>query len=190
MNQQETKLSNAELMLLQIIEENGTISGYELNKLVEKRSIRDWAEIGTTSIYVSLKKLEKKEFVTFFVDKTKTGKGPPPKKYSVATLGKKTLTNEILRSLSTTPERDKRFDLAFNGISFLPRVVVILALEKRIEFLAEVFESVEYSYEDHGGEDLPLHEKAVFEHRIFAIGNEIEFMQRLLIQLKDKSIET
>lgn len=189
MNQRVTNLSNTELMLLQIIEENGTISGYQLNKLVEEMAIRDWADIGTTSIYVSLKKLEKKEYVSFFIDKSKTGKGPPPKKYNVSTQGKKVLTNEILRSLSTTPERDKRFDLAFNGISFLPRVVVILALEKRIEFLAETFETVEYSFEDHGGENLPLHQKAVYEHRLFSISNEIEFMQRMLILLKDKSVE-
>lgn len=189
MSQQDTHLSNAELMLLQIIEEKGTISGYELNKLVEQREIREWADIGTTSIYVSLKKLEKKEYVSFFIDKTKTGKGPPPKKYSVSTKGKKILTNEILKSLSTSPERDKRFDLAFNGISFLPRVVVVLAIEKRIEFLAETFERVEFIMEDQGGDNMMLHEKAVYDHRMFSISNEIEFMQRLLILLKDKTVE-
>jgi len=189
MNESELHLSNAELMLLQIIEEKGLISGYELNKLVEERDIRDWADIGTTSIYVSLKKLEKKKYVSFIVDNTKTGKGPPPKKYSVSTKGKKILTNEILRTISSSSERDKRFDLAFNGISFLPRVVVILAVEKRIEYLVENYEKIETDFERHGGEMMSMHQRTVYEHRMFITGNEIEFMQRLLNQLKSKGVE-
>lgn len=189
MKTNESSLSNAELMLLQIIEEYKEISGYDLNKVVEKKALRDWAEIGTTSIYVSLKKLEKKEFVSYFIDKTKTGKGPPPRKYSVSAKGKKVLTNEILKALSTAAERDKRFDLAFNGISFLPRVVVILALEKRIEYLAELSENLQFQFDDFGGESMPLHEKAIYEHRFLSIGAEIEFMQSMLVQLKDKNIE-
>jgi hypothetical protein len=39
------------------------------------------------------------------------------------------------------------------------------------------------------GENPPLHKKVVQDHRMFLIGNEIEFMQSLLDKLRDRSIE-
>ncbi len=181
-------LSNAELMLLQIVLECQPISGYDLNKLVEEKNIRVWADLGTTSIYLSLKKLDKKELITGFLDKKKTGKGPPPKKYSVTNYGKKVLTNEILKSLSSSDENEKRFDIAFHGINFLPRIVVILALERRIEHLMNRFDILEKNLELLG-ESAAMHNKTILNHRMFLVGNEIEFMQKLLEDLRDRDVE-
>jgi len=188
MAQKSSALSNAELMLLQIILEQESISGYDLNKLVERQNVRDWADLGTTSIYISLKKLDKKKLVTAFIDKKKSGKGPPPRRFSVSTYGKKVLTNEILKSLANTGERDKRFDIAFSGINYLPRIVVILAIEKRIEYLMFQFEQAETAGANLG-KNPPLHKKAIQDHRMFLLGNEIEFMQSLLDKLRDRSVE-
>ncbi len=182
-------LSNVELMVLEIILEMDSISGYDLNKLIEERKIREWADIGTTSIYLGLKKLEKKKYVSWILDKNKKGKGPLPRKFSVTNHGKKSLTNEILYSLSQAGERDKRFDIAFYGISFLPRVVVILAIEKRIEKLVLEFENIESISNLEVNEELPLHKKSIIDHRMILIGNEIEFMDRLLNQLRNRAID-
>lgn len=46
------QLSNVEMVLLQIIAELNQMSGYEINKRIEQRGYREWAKIGTTSIYV------------------------------------------------------------------------------------------------------------------------------------------
>jgi len=182
-------LSNVELIVLETILEMESISGYDLNRLIEERQFREWAEIGTTSIYLALKKLEKKEFVSWVLDKKKSGKGPPARKFSITNKGKKVLTNEILHSLSQTDERDKRFDIAFYGIGFLPRVIVVLAIEKRIEYLVLKFERLEDISNLKINEGLPLHKKNIIDHRMVLISNEIEFMNRLLEQLRNREIE-
>jgi len=182
-------LSNVELIVLETILEMESISGYDLNRLIEERQIRDWAEIGTTSIYLALKKLEKKEFVSWVLDKKKTGKGPPSRKFSITDKGKKILSDEILYSLSKTGERDKRFDIAFYGIGFLPRVVVVLAIEKRIEYLVLKFENIENISNLKINQGLPLHKKSIIDHRMVLISNEIEYLNRLLEQLRNREIE-
>ena len=189
MLQKSQVLSNAELIVLEIILEMESISGYDLNRLIEERGIREWADIGTTSIYLSLKKLEKKKFVSWILDKNKTGKGPLPRRFSVTNQGKKILTNEILHSLSLSGERDKRFDIAFYGIGFLPRVVIILAIERRIENLLYEFENIETISNLKINEDMPLHKKSIIDHRMILISNEIEFMNRILIQLRNRAVD-
>jgi len=182
-------LSNAELIILEIILEMEPISGYDLNKLIEERGIRDWADIGTTAIYLGLKKLEKKDFVSWVLDNKKVGKGPVPRKFSVTNNGKKNLSNEILFSLSKSGARDKRFDIAFYGIGFLPRIVVMLALEKRVENLAIEFTNIDRISYLESNKDLPLHKKSIIDHKMLLIGNEIEFMNELLDKLRNREID-
>lgn len=65
-------LSNVEFMLLQMIAELDQASGYDINKLIDQRGYRQWANIGTTSVYAGLKKLNEKELV----ESEPTGKNP------------------------------------------------------------------------------------------------------------------
>src|SRR3990172_10756332 len=67
------QIANTEFLLLQIIALQGDISGYEINKLVDKRGYRVWSDIGITSIYVGLDKLSAKKLVKHRVDTKKTG---------------------------------------------------------------------------------------------------------------------
>ena len=73
------RLTNVEMVLLQIIAEKEGISGYGINQIVKERGYREWADIGMTSIYVGLKKLEDKKLVKFKIHTGKIGKGPVPK---------------------------------------------------------------------------------------------------------------
>jgi DNA-binding PadR family transcriptional regulator len=177
------KLSNVELMLLQIISQAGEISGYAIGKLAEERQYRVWADIGTTSIYTGLEKLKRKGLVTFRLDVGKRGKGPLPKKFRLTTKGRLTLKKEIERSLSCTRERDRRFDLALAGIPLLPPEKVVTALRKRKKFLGEVAGQIKARFQSIGGEALPINIKAVFKHSLHLIKHESKFMDRLLAEL-------
>jgi DNA-binding PadR family transcriptional regulator len=68
------KLANVEFMLLQIICEQSDISGYEISQLVKERKYKEWADIGTTSVYVGLNKLSKKQLVSFYINIKKARK--------------------------------------------------------------------------------------------------------------------
>ena len=51
-------MTNAELAILSLIGESPR-HGYEIEQVIEARGMREWTEIGFSSIYYLLKKLEK-----------------------------------------------------------------------------------------------------------------------------------
>lgn len=179
------ELANVEFMLLQIIYEEKEVSGYEINQLVKERGYREWADIGTTSIYVGLNKLSKKCLVDSHIDTTKQGKGPIPKRFKINDEGKKILKQEIIQALSSSRERDFRFDLALAATQFLAQKEVITALQKRKNFLSQVAKNLENKFAAQGGKNLPFHVKALFEHPLFLIKHEITFIDNLRADLEN-----
>jgi DNA-binding PadR family transcriptional regulator len=171
-------------MLLQIIGEKGEISGYEIDQLVKKRGYREWADVGTTSIYIGLEKLRKKHLADSYIDTEKQGKGPLPKKFKINQKGIEVLKEEILTTLSSCRERERRFDLGIAGIPFVSPQDAIAALQKRKRFLSKAAKRIEEKFKQQGGEDLPLNVKAVFEHPIFLIKYELEFTDNLIKALR------
>lgn len=59
----DTPLTNTEYAILGLLVE-GASHGYDLERKIEDRGMRDWTEIGFSSIYFVLGKLEKKGCVT------------------------------------------------------------------------------------------------------------------------------
>ncbi|UUZ79330.1 PadR family transcriptional regulator [Paenibacillus sp. P26] len=115
------QLSNAEFMLLQLIAECKQASGYEINKLIDRRGYREWANIGTTSIYAGLKKLNDKGMIESEDAGEKSGKGPMPTRYVITEAGMTTLRKEVISDLSSSRERDNRFDLGFAALPFVEK---------------------------------------------------------------------
>jgi DNA-binding PadR family transcriptional regulator len=175
-----TLLSNVELVLLEIIAEFETISGYEVGKLIEARGYRNWADIGTTSIYIGLNKLLSKSLAESELDTKKSGKGPLPKKFSLTTQGVQALRDNIIDALANSRERDRRFDLGIAGLSFVKPDEAASALEIRKNRLREIAETLEQKRFADGGESLPLHAKYLFDHTLHFIKSECEFINHFM----------
>ncbi|MFA1819290.1 PadR family transcriptional regulator [Virgibacillus oceani] len=181
------EITNVEFMLLQIISEQKKVSGYEINQLIIERGYREWGDIGSTSIYVGLKKLSKKHLVNSYLDTSKQGRGPTPRKFEVTDTGAKLLKKNTLEFLSSTRERDNRFDLALASMPFLTTEEVLEALQKRKDFLSEVAKNINKKFETQGGISLPFHVQALFRHPLLLIKNEMEFMDILIKDLLEKN---
>jgi hypothetical protein len=110
-----------------------------------------------------------------------------PKKFKLTDKGKETLKDEVLGALSTTRERDRRFDLALASIPFITPEEAVIALSKRKEFLASESERLNNKLESQGGKNLPFHVKALFKHPLVFIDTEIVFVDELIISLKEGS---
>lgn len=178
------ELSNSEFILMQIIYDRDMISGYEINQLIKARGYREWADMGTTSIYAGLNNLNKRKLVTSYIDVDKQGRGPVPKKFEVTAAGKKVLQQETLEALSSTRERDFKFDLALAAIPHVPKEEVLTALQQRKAFLTEVADSIKQKFEDLKKQQLPVNLQALYWHPLILIKNEIEFMDSLLQDLE------
>lgn len=176
------ELTNVEIALLQLIWHENKISGYEINRFIIERGYREWAGIGATSIYVGLKKLEKKKFVESFVDINKTGKGPLPKKYKINKAGFENLKDEVKKILCHCRKND-RFDLAICSMPILKNKEVIFCLNKRKDFFNEIIKNVESKFLSQGGENLPLNVKVLFKHSLSTLSENIKFVDYLIKEI-------
>lgn len=177
------RLSNVEFMLLQIIAECKQASGYEINKLIERRGYREWANIGTTSVYVGLQKLKDKHLIRSEHSGKKIGKGPSPSQFIVTETGMETLRDEVASSLSTTRERDHRFSLGLAALPFIGKEEAVAALRERQSFLENTMSHIKRKFEAQGGSRLPLHVRSLFLLPIRRIEQENEWLTELVNEL-------
>lgn len=187
MDQSHNNLSNVEILILQLIEEHVSISGYQIKKTVKTRQYDNTFNIGPTSIYNALKKLENKNLAKSKLTKKKQGKGPSPIKFSITETGSSMLQKTIISLLSTTRERDVRFDIGLLGIPHCEKTEIIKALNQRRIFLSTRQEDITNNYIKQNADELPLQRRAIIKHPLLFIDGEILFIERLIKAISKNS---
>lgn len=175
-------LSHVEFILLTLLHEQAKCTGYQLNTLIDERGYRDWADIGTTSIYAGLKKLKAQGYVTSATDRYKTGKGPKGVKFTLTPEGLAILQSETRQGLAMAREHGERFMLAMSALPVLADAEVVNALNQRKVFLQQDFDRIQQKYEQQC--PLPLHADLLFQYSLAAIKQEIAFTETMLTRLQ------
>jgi DNA-binding PadR family transcriptional regulator len=107
-----SRISNRETAILGLLCEHSRY-GYELEKIIKERGMRTWTEIGFSSIYYVLKRLESKEFIC---STTQEVEGKPSRKiYTVTEKGRKAVKKRVKDVLSQNKKLISPFDL---GIAY------------------------------------------------------------------------
>jgi DNA-binding PadR family transcriptional regulator len=122
----EMKLTNAELAILSLIAEQPR-HGYEIEGVIEARGMRDWTEIGFSSIYYLLNKLEKDGLVASQLTASR-GRGPARKVYRITPEGERVHLQSILAALSIPSSGPKPFLMGLFNLPTVPREQLITAL--------------------------------------------------------------
>jgi DNA-binding PadR family transcriptional regulator len=122
--------------------------------------------------------------VTSYIDIEKQGRGPVPKKFEITEEGKKVLQQETLEALSSTRERDFKFDLALAAIPFVPQEAALAALQQRKNFLTEVADGINQKLASFKKKQMPVNLQALYWHPLILIKNEMEFMDNLIEDLE------
>ena len=126
-------ISDIEASVLGLVCE-GKRYGYEVEKLIKERRMRNWAEIAFSSIYYVLKKLEKKGLITSSIEEAK---GRPSRRfYRVTEEGKKSMNEKIMHVLSNYQKLISPFDL---GIGYMG----LLKTEEALECLNLYLKSID-----------------------------------------------
>ncbi|PIS28346.1 MAG: hypothetical protein COT43_06520 [Candidatus Marinimicrobia bacterium CG08_land_8_20_14_0_20_45_22] len=102
-------MTQVELVLLGIVTE-GENHAYNIEKIVEQRGLRERLSIGFSTIYAALKKLEKEYLVESRYDAQQNL--PGKRIFSVTPLGKRTFTQEMMKSLSVPQRTESAFEAA------------------------------------------------------------------------------
>lgn len=172
-------MTNTELAILTLIAENPS-HGYDIEAMIEERGMREWTDIGFSSIYAVLKKLERKGWVE--AERARSvGQGAPRKVYRITPAGREAQYSAVLEALST-PGRPNSFLLL--GLANLPVVAKDQALEAlgryrdaQEERLAQLLTRQEEQ------EPVPVFVQAMFDYSTAMIATELawlgEYMQTL-----------
>ena len=171
-------------MILSLVWEAKTASGYQLNATINNRGYREWADIGMTSIYTTLKRLEQKGLISSRITMHKTTQGPVARDYFLTSNGTLLLKEETEKGLSETRERDRRFDLALSVIDILSLEKALVLIEKRKLYLkseqkrlSEVYAGQQQNITFNGG--------LLFRHTLQFIQSEIIFLEELINQWEE-----
>jgi DNA-binding PadR family transcriptional regulator len=119
-------LTDAELLVLGLVAEMPR-HGYELEQVIEQRGMREWTQIGFSSIYFVLGKLEKLGLVA-----AETPAGPKAKKvFRVTDSGRMTLVDQSLAALRSVRPSYGSVLLGMAHWPVLERDAALGALEER-----------------------------------------------------------
>jgi DNA-binding PadR family transcriptional regulator len=171
-------LGNAELAVLALLVERG-MHGYEIEATIQERGMRNWTEIGFSSIYRILATLEKEGSIESKAELA-PGRGPARKVYSATAEGRKRYEAEALAALSTARRSYPQF---MQGLAALPDLDPLQAAEALASYrrgLAERLQEVKSKSEA----ELPFHVAAMFSYSATLVGAELEWVASLESKLR------
>jgi DNA-binding PadR family transcriptional regulator len=172
-------MTNAELAILSLIVEQPR-HGYEIDRVIEERGMRDWTEVGFSSIYYLLKRLEQAGLVEWRL--AEAGRGPARKVYHATQAGQQAYRRGVLDALSM-PRR--WYSSLLLGLASLPRVPpleAVAALEQYRKSLTERLATVRGRWESQ--RPLPSHVEAMFEYSVTMIQAEMTWMTQLMKEME------
>ena len=152
-------MTNAELAILSLVAERPR-HGYEIEHVIEERGMRDWTEIGFSSIYYLLKKLEKEGLIAGQLEEA--ARGPARKVYSVTQAGHQALRVGLLDALSVPRPRRSPLQLGLANLPGIPPAQVLAALEQYHDALDEKEEYLRVRQENQ--RPLPYFVDAMFDY--------------------------
>lgn len=173
-------MTNAELAILSLIAEQPR-HGYKIEEVIKSRGMRAWTDIGFSSIYYLLNKLEKNDFITSRQQQPE-GKRPARKVYSITEQGREVYIEAALTALSTPQSGSSPFLLGMSNLPALPRSQALSALKtyaaRNGERLARMLESAQAQ------RPLPPVAEAMFDYSRVMAEAELNWVNGYIQQLE------
>jgi DNA-binding PadR family transcriptional regulator len=172
-------LTNAELAILSLVAETPR-HGYEIEQVIEGRGMRDWTEVGFSSIYYLLKKLEKEGLAEGQLEEAE--RGPARKVYRPTPAGWEALRNGVLEALSVPQPCYSPLQLGLANLPGIPPDEAIAALRQYREALIARREYAQARWD--AQKPLPYFVDAMFDHGITMAEAEANWIETFITQLE------
>lgn len=176
-------LTDSEFLVLGLVAEM-PCHGYELEKVIEERGMREWTQIGFSSIYYVLNRLEQKGLIK--ADTPASAKAK--KSYEMTAEGRETLINQTLSTLKSVHPTYPSLLLGMIHWSVLTRDQALDALKTRKSALAIELERIENIHFEQ--QPLPDYIDAIFEFSIGQLKAEADWIDRTLAYMETKPWNT
>lgn len=171
-------MTNAELAILTLVAERPR-HGYEIEQVIVERGMREWTELGFSSIYYLLKKLERDGLIEGRLEEAP--RGPARRVYHLTAAGGEEMRRGILEALSL-PQRG--YPSVLLGLSSLPAVPVSQATDALRKYRAILVQRQAQLQEKRDSQQpLPYFVDALFTYSLALVETEInwtgDFIKRL-----------
>lgn len=173
-------MTNAELAILSLVSEVPR-HGYEIEQTIEERGMREWTEIGFSSIYYLLKKLEKAELVESQLIPTQ-GRGSARRVYQVTVKGRAALGKATLEALSQPKQNYPSILLGIANLPLLSQEQTEDALRSYREGLAERLEQVAAQAESQ--RPLSDHVEMLFDYSLMILEAEKKWIEKVIRKME------
>lgn len=174
-------MTNAELAILSLIVEEAR-HGYELEALIEARGVREWTEVGFSSIYYVLKKLEKRGVIVSHLEAAP--QGPSRKVYTATDKGRSELREAVLTALSQPQHDYPTIQLGLANLPILNTHEAIAALEAHHGALLEEIERLNGVWS--AQHDRPYFVQAMFDYSVTMLQARRTWLETFIHQLKEQ----
>ena len=173
-------MTNAELAILSLIAEQPR-HGYDIEQVIEARGMREWTEIGFSSIYYLLKKMEKDGMIESHLQQPE-GKGPARKVYSITQPGKQAQIESTLAALSTPQTGSAPFLLGLSNYPVVSKEQALSALNSYAAQLDGTLNHMLQRAEDQS--PLPLFVEAMFEYSRVLADAELNWIRNFILEVE------
>lgn len=172
-------MTNAELVILTLVAERPR-HGYQIEQVISEREMREWTELGFSSIYYILNKLEEQALIESRLEKT-SGRGPARKVYNITQAGWEACQAGILQSLAEPPRPESMFLLGLANLPAVSKGEALSALKHYADRLVKRKEHLVKRVQI-GGSSFPFHVKAMFEFSLSMIQAESTWLNQFIQQ--------
>lgn len=174
--------TNAELAILSLVCEQPR-HGYEIEQVIEGRGMREWTEIGFSSIYYLLKKLERAGLVAG--RSAPAARGPSRRVYRATSAGRATLQAEALKALALPGRRASELQLGLACFPLLTPREALPALEQHRRELQARLKEVRRRWQEQ--KPVPYFVEAMFEHALAMGGAELQWLAVFIHRVRNES---
>ncbi len=177
-------MTNAELAILSLVAEQ-PCHGYEIERVIEERGMREWTEVGFSSIYYLLKKLEKAGLIEGQLEEAE--RGPARKVYRATPAGIEARHTALLEALSSPWRSYPPLLLGISNLPAIPLDEAVAALQKYHDELVARMEGVQATWESQ--RPLPYFVDALFDYSIVLGAAELEWIEKFIKQLEEQNVQ-
>jgi DNA-binding PadR family transcriptional regulator len=176
-------LSKVATLILGIIEEH-PINPYEINKFLEAIRIRDWFPVAASSVYVTIKTLHTKGYITG--ETVKEGNMPEKTIYSITAEGKTIMNQMITRILGSQDLDPVEFNIGTLFMHYLDKETVLELLKNRIEKMQKDMQEIERQYDKFiNNETVPAYSLISLKHNAYLYEAEFKTASELIEEIKN-----
>ena len=176
-----SETSDIEASILGLICE-GAHYGYELEKIIEERAMRNWTEIGFSSIYYVLKKLEEKKLIDSKIEPVEGG--PSRRVYAVTEDGRQAMKVKVRSLLSDYKKAISPFDLGVINIWLLTSEEALECLKLYGKSIDKHTSSLEDSTRKMDKQETPYFVRALFTRPLAHLKAEKSWVEQFSKEIK------